>query len=688
MQAALVNGTTYYYVVTAVNAVGEGAASAQVSAAPAAPTAAPAAPGGVSATAGDALVTLSWAPVPGAVSYNIYWSTTSGVTTAAGTEITGSRNPKWKQTSAGKTAADLSAAPEYFNQGAYATLFGASYPFTLPYSAGLDELRAYLRQLKLPLWQLRQALLPLSGATTAQQAAVAAERFGMVPHGEDLVVNPNFVPAPVAWNTPDPLADLGPVDAFLAAASLTYESLLELLEVAWVQDGLDVSIQGVSDTCMTSTQSLVPLDAAFLDRAHRFLRLWLATGYTMWELDLLLGAAAVGNGLLDQQALTVLLAFRQLQDATGLAADQQLAFYQDIDTATHRDPDGTTTTSLYAQIFLNTAVTSVAPDPDLAAVPTGGTIADPVLAHHLAGIQAAIGVTAADAAILFGLTDNTLTLGNLSLIYRVSALAAAASLSVSDLLTIAGLLDPAAASAAAALVQPFASPAGTLSFLAQAAVIKQQASLDLDALTYLLTPPDAAGGWATTTQMTQADIATALGAVQQAVATVLSASTTLAAPIDASQTSITVASDAGFPAPSFSVVVGSEILLVTAVGGTGSTTWTVVRAQQGTTAAPATTGTAVTPTGGDVDGAAIAAVAASAHTASTSGLANDVSAILLQGLQVPGTGLTLLAVLTDPAFTSSGNAITPAASPASSWPSSSSTRPPSWSAGCGWWPAT
>ena len=113
---------------------------------------------------------------------------------------------------------------------------GASYPFTLPYSAGLDELRAYLRQLKLPLWQLRQALLPLSGATTAEQAAVAAERFGMVPHGEDLVVNPNFVPAPVASNTPDPLADLGPVDAFLAAASLTYESLLELLEVAWVQD--------------------------------------------------------------------------------------------------------------------------------------------------------------------------------------------------------------------------------------------------------------------------------------------------------------------------------------------------------------------------------------------------------------------------------------------------------------------
>ena len=126
---------------------------------------------------------MSWAPVPGATSYNVYWSTTR-VTTATGIRITGAWNPAWKQTSADKTAADLSAAPEYFNQGAYPRLSGASYPFTLPYSAGLDELRTYLQHLKLPLWQLRQALLPISGASISQQAAVAAERFGMTPHGQ------------------------------------------------------------------------------------------------------------------------------------------------------------------------------------------------------------------------------------------------------------------------------------------------------------------------------------------------------------------------------------------------------------------------------------------------------------------------------------------------------------------------
>ncbi len=586
IHSALVNGTAYYYIVTAVNSVGESAPSSQVSATPMVPTIAPSAPTGVAASPGDTEVTISWNAVPGATSYNIYWSTTPGVTTATGTEIAGAWNPKWKQTSANKTAADLSAAPEYFNQGAYITLFAASYPFALPYSAGLDELRTYLQQLKLPLWQLRQALLPLGGGTVAQQAAVAAERFGMAPHEEDLVANANFVSAPIAWNTANPPTDLAPVPAFLQAASLTYESLLELLQVAWVQGGLNIAIQGIDDTCMTSKQMLAPspLDAGFLDRAHRFLRLWLSTNYKMWELDLLLSAPAVANGTLDQNALAALLYFRRLQDATHLAVDQQLAFYQNIDIAAHRDPDGSTTTSLYAQIFLNAAVTSVARDLDLAVLPTGGTIADLVLSDHLAGIQAALGISAADAATLFALTDNTLTLANLSLIYRVNALAVASKFKLSDLITVAQLLNPAAPNAAAALAPLFTSPAATLTFLAQAKGV-QQSSLSLDALTYLLTPPSIAisSGWATTTQMTQTNIAATLGAVQQAV---------------------------------------------------------------------------LTPTGGDIKGSVIAAVAANAHTSGASGLANDVSAFILNTVMVPGTGETLLAVLTDPSFTGSTSPIT------------------------------
>ena len=45
----------------------------------------PSAPTGVQASGGSSEVTVSWSPVTGATSYNIYWSTTSGVTPANGT---------------------------------------------------------------------------------------------------------------------------------------------------------------------------------------------------------------------------------------------------------------------------------------------------------------------------------------------------------------------------------------------------------------------------------------------------------------------------------------------------------------------------------------------------------------------------------------------------------------------------
>ena len=65
----VVNGTTYYYRVSGVNASGEGAESAPASATPVAPPSG--VPTNLSATGGDAQVTLNWSAVPGATSYRI-----------------------------------------------------------------------------------------------------------------------------------------------------------------------------------------------------------------------------------------------------------------------------------------------------------------------------------------------------------------------------------------------------------------------------------------------------------------------------------------------------------------------------------------------------------------------------------------------------------------------------------------
>jgi len=72
----LTNGTTYYYVVTAVNSAGESGNSNQASATP--NLSIPAAPAGLSATAGNAQASLTWSASGGATSYNVKRAITSG----------------------------------------------------------------------------------------------------------------------------------------------------------------------------------------------------------------------------------------------------------------------------------------------------------------------------------------------------------------------------------------------------------------------------------------------------------------------------------------------------------------------------------------------------------------------------------------------------------------------------------
>jgi fibronectin type 3 domain-containing protein len=76
VQTGLDAGAIYNYVVTAVNSAGESSPSSQVFAWT---NSLPTAPTMVVATGGSAQVTLTWNPVQGATSYNLYWSTDPGV---------------------------------------------------------------------------------------------------------------------------------------------------------------------------------------------------------------------------------------------------------------------------------------------------------------------------------------------------------------------------------------------------------------------------------------------------------------------------------------------------------------------------------------------------------------------------------------------------------------------------------
>lgn len=94
-QTGLNNGTTYYYVVTAVNQFGESTESIEVSASPSEFTA-PLPPKEIAILGLDRKTILRWTTVEaeGAdTSYNVYWSTSSGVSKGNGTKIANAVSP-------------------------------------------------------------------------------------------------------------------------------------------------------------------------------------------------------------------------------------------------------------------------------------------------------------------------------------------------------------------------------------------------------------------------------------------------------------------------------------------------------------------------------------------------------------------------------------------------------------------
>jgi hypothetical protein len=83
VQTGLTAGVNYIYFVTAENSAGESVPSSQVYALT---NSLPSAPTMVIATGGVGQETITWNPVPGATSYNLYWSNAAGILIGLGGE--------------------------------------------------------------------------------------------------------------------------------------------------------------------------------------------------------------------------------------------------------------------------------------------------------------------------------------------------------------------------------------------------------------------------------------------------------------------------------------------------------------------------------------------------------------------------------------------------------------------------
>lgn len=88
----LAAGTTYTYTVRAVDS-SMNTSSASTSSSATTSAGLPTAPTGIAAAAADGQTSVTWNAVSSATSYNLYWSTSTGVSKSSGTKITGVTSP-------------------------------------------------------------------------------------------------------------------------------------------------------------------------------------------------------------------------------------------------------------------------------------------------------------------------------------------------------------------------------------------------------------------------------------------------------------------------------------------------------------------------------------------------------------------------------------------------------------------
>ena len=249
----------------------------------------------------------------------------------------------------------------------------------------------------------------------------------------------------------------------------SYPELIELVETGFVNPDRLITLDTPAgkDPCDLGNVTLRNLDAAALDRLHRFLRLARATGTGIPLLDARL--TALGATSLDESVLTALAGAERLRAQLTLDPEPALALLGGIPTVATVAGGR----SLYARLFTSPAVVNP-PDPGFALNAAGTELAAPgaPITAHLAPLLAGLRINAGGYATLSvalladgTLPAATLTLANLGTLYRHTTLARALGVSLEDLLaqrTLTGL-------------KPFGSLAGTAAFVAAAQQVQASA---------------------------------------------------------------------------------------------------------------------------------------------------------------------------------------------------------------------
>ncbi|MEO8549529.1 MAG: neuraminidase-like domain-containing protein, partial [Kofleriaceae bacterium] len=372
-----------------------------------------------------------------------------------------------KNTTSDITVAQLSLTPQYSYLDAYETLRTALRSPKLPFDRWLETIRAYLALLGTSRYEILDALLPVAPAADLARATLnlSVEQWNILIGTSPATTVGELYGFPA--NTADATwrNQLCVVDKLLARADIAYAELVALVNTLFVNPTLRTSTVGPTtvvlfsedDSCdlaktylqfqatVHAQNATTGLQAADWRRIAQFLRLWRTVGWSIPDVDRAL--TALGVTTLTEPALIELAQLEQLRADLDITVAQLVSLWAPLDTFG--------AFSLYAQLFQNRALLNP-PDAafDLAASGVELQTTGQPLEAHKAAVLAGLRLGATDLDLLVStLGITTLSLVNLSALYRHVVLARALDLSVADLLALvaftASEVDPFAAGAPA-----------------------------------------------------------------------------------------------------------------------------------------------------------------------------------------------------------------------------------------------
>ncbi len=367
---------------------------------------------------------------------------------------------------------ELRAIPENVQPEAYKIIAAADFPMYNSFNLWQEEARTYLNYLRVPRYELMEAFQNKTNAAAKvpDDISIAAEYFNLSWKEKDLIVNVRntAVDQNKYWGFDTNQVKVS-VAEFKNRTRLTYYEILELLMVKFVNPDINKStIEKTIDSCDVDIQSINNLTLSKFDLMHRFIRLWRKTGWKMWELDLLLRNSKIGNNKIDGDTIVNLKLFKQLQTKLKISVEALLAFYGDINREIRIKPEkqDVVIQPLYNYLFQNISVTNPVDskfkaidnlDEKLQPVDVSlpftllnldSTIRFEVNAggyNPVPTILSALALSQTDFDLLVAKTNNTLSVTNLSTLYRYTYFARLIKLSVADmflLLDVTNTADP------------------------------------------------------------------------------------------------------------------------------------------------------------------------------------------------------------------------------------------------------